>query len=354
MDKLITRKSKIMKNLINLILILMVSQVGISQVPAAFNYQGIASNAAGETIKNSPLGLKVSIIENDINAEPIYQEINNTSTTSIGHFSIKVGRGDVLQGSFEEINWTAEAHYLQIEMDVEGGDNYSVQFVAPLTAVPFAFIVDSANNNPIGRMGPQGDMGEQGEKGAKGPQGPPGQLGPQGPQGPPGGRGPDGRPGPQGRQGPQGPQGPTGVPGANGAPGAEGPEGPQGANGARGPKGNPGPQGEQGPQGPKGMPGPFSMTPGPVGEEGPVGLPGGPQGEQGDRGPQGPRGKDGLVGAQGQEGLRFYEDENFNLTNTVPLNPVDGQMYIDDGTNRTDGKPGFRVYYGLIELWFDL
>jgi len=328
------------------------ASVAISQVPAAFNYQGIASNSAGETIKNSPLGLKISIIENDINAQPVYQEINNTSTTSIGHFSIKVGRGEVTIGDFEDINWQADNHFLQIEMDIDGGDNYTVQFLAPLTAVPFAYVVNSSDNSPQGRMGEMGDEGNPGPKGPQGAQGPSGQAGPQGPIGPRGGQGPPGFNGPDGATGPQGPQGPTGAQGADGVDGAQGPQGPQGPQGAPGPNGI---QGVQGPAGDRGVPGEqgaFSTLPGPMGEEGPQGFPGGPQGPQGDQGPRGESGKDGQDGPRGLQGLRFYEDENFNITSVVPQNPVEGQMYIDDGTNRMDGKAGFRVYH--LTAWFDL
>lgn len=87
--------------------------------------------------------------------------------------------------------------------------------------------------------------------------------------------------------------------------------------------------GEQGIKGNPGNPGP----PGPNGPTGPIGAPG-PSG-------QSPAGSQGLDGA-----------ETLSVTNQLPNNPVANQFYIDDGTNRADGVPGFRFYDGIN--WIDL
>jgi len=71
---------------------LLVAQIAICQVPSALSYQGIARDASGETVKESLLGLRVSIIENDINGDPVYQEINDAMTTSIGYFRPRTTR----------------------------------------------------------------------------------------------------------------------------------------------------------------------------------------------------------------------------------------------------------------------
>lgn len=328
-------------------------QLGLSQAPAAFNYQGIALDAMGATQKNSPLGLRISVIEEDINSAPVYQEVNDTETTSIGHFSVRVGRGVPIIGFFEDIDWTQETHFLKIEMDIDGGDDYNSEITVPLTAVPYAYVVDSSDNNPIGNMGPAGPQGEPGPMGVQGPKGPSGQSGPAGPNGP---QGPIGPSGPAGIQGPQGPQGEAGETGPRGPEGPKGLPGmTPGEDGDEGPIGDKGPKGPQGIQGVKGPSGPaaqWTNIPGSQGPEGPQGLPGGPQGPEGERGPQGPKGPDGVPGPKGATGTRFYHSPDFNITNIIPQNPEVGEMYIDDGTNRSDGKPGFRVFNG--NEWFDL
>lgn len=341
-----------MKLIFNTILLLFVVQLGLSQVPGAFSYQGIARAASGETIKNATLGLKISIIENDMDAPVVYEELAETSTTSLGHFSVQVGRGMPVIGQFSDVNWMAEAHFLRLELDPNGGNDYQILFTAPLTAVPYAFVVNESSNTPEGRRGPQGDHGNPGPQGPQGAQGPTGPIGARGPQGPPGGPGPTGAQGPTGNTGPEGDQGEQGLPGPNGV---DGPIGPQGAKGAQGPKGiqgEKGPQGPQGEEGPRGPKGPNSNIAGIQGPKGPQGPPGGPTGPEGDMGPQGPPGPNPGVGETGDTGFKFYNRPGFNMTSVIPVNPVKGQLYIDDGTNRGDSRPGLRVFNGTA--WFDL
>ena len=89
----------------------------------------------------------------------------------------------------------------------------------------------------------------------------------------------------------------------------------------------------------EGCPGEDGVT-GPTGVQGPQG----PQGEQGIQGPQGPQGPEGSQGISGAE--------NLSITADIPANPITGQFYIDDGSNRTDGQPGFRYYDGTN--WINL
>lgn len=92
--------------------------------------------------------------------------------------------------------------------------------------------------------------------------------------------------------------------------------------------GQDGPSGAQGPQGP----------------QGPQGIPG-PNGADGD--PNGPKGITGEQGPKGESGI-----ETLTLSRVIPTNPDQSEVYIDDGTNRADGRPGFRFYDGTS--WIDL
>jgi len=76
----------------------------------------------------------------------------------------------------------------------------------------------------------------------------------------------------------------------------------------------------------------------------------GPKGNQGERGLQGLLGIDGWDGTNGRNGLDGYQ--TLELTNVIPTNPVTGEFYLDDGTNRNDGQPGFRYFDGTN--WLNL
>jgi len=100
--------------------------------------------------------------------------------------------------------------------------------------------------------------------------------------------------------------------------------------------GLPGEQGFEGPQGPTGA----------MGASGPAG-PACPPGEQGDPGDPGPYGRIGEQGDQGMDGFGIMPAQN-----SPPANPRNGDIYVDDGTNRADGKVGLRQFDESV--WIDI
>lgn len=86
-------------------------------------------------------------------------------------------------------------------------------------------------------------------------------------------------------------------------------------------------------------------------KDGGQGLPGFP-GPQGAQGPQGPAGVSGQSGAPGADGAQGVPGQPItNIFSSAPSAQL-GTVYVDDGTNRADGQPGFRYYDGLN--WIDL
>lgn len=101
----------------------------------------------------------------------------------------------------------------------------------------------------------------------------------------------------------------------------------------------PGAPGPPGPAGPPGMQGDPGITPPDA-----CCVIGGNRGEKGETGPDGPDGAQGKAGISGLETLR--------LSSTPPDRPKNGQVYLDNGSNRADSKPGFRYFDETI--WIDL
>jgi len=232
-----------------------------------------------------------------------------------------IGQGSVLSGSFAAIDWSQGPYFIEIGIDVNGGNNFTTLGTQQLMSVPYALYAETAGNpgpqGPIGLTGPSGASGpagangkntlvkttnisagvncsnggyileygldinnngtlEQteinpsltkyicnganGANGATGAQGPIGLTGPTGATGTNGPQGPIGLTGPAGATGATGPQGPIGLTGPTGATGATGPQGPIGLNGPAGATGATGPQGPIGLTGPAGASGPIGAT----------------------------------------------------------------------------------------------
>ena len=220
-----------------------------AQAPQGIPYQAIARNASGVAIANTAVKVRFSIRDSIATGPVRYQETHSPTTSALGLFSVNVGMGSVVSGTFSGINWGKNAKFLQVELDPAGGNSYNDLGTTQMMSVPYALFAGNAEPGPTGPKGDRGDAGPQGLTGATGPQGPMGETGPQGPMGPKGDQGETGPQGLAGATGPQGLMGETGPQGPIGPKGDQGETGPQGLTGATGPQGQMGPKGDQGASG---------------------------------------------------------------------------------------------------------
>jgi hypothetical protein len=177
------------------------------------NYQAVARHPAGGVLANQAISVRFSVLGGSATGSVQYAETQTTTTTSLGLFTLVIGKGTPVTGTFATVPWNQGNQYLKIEIDATGGSNYVAFGTVPFASVPYALF--SANGSP-GPQGPQGLQGIQGIQGNTGAQGPVGNTGLQGLQGP------------IGTTGAQGPQGTQGVQGPDGAIGVTGPQGPAG------------------------------------------------------------------------------------------------------------------------------
>lgn len=184
------------------------AQNGLSGI----NYQAVARNANGAVQAGQSLTVRFSILAGGPNGAIQYQETHNTTTSSQGLFTLQVGRGTPVTGTFAAVPWASANQFLQVEVDA--GQGYTLLGTSQFMSVPFAQFAANGPQGaqgPAGPAGPQGPAGTQGAQGVPGPVGPAGATGPAGPQGPEGATGPQGPAGPAGPAGPVGPQGPEGT-----------------------------------------------------------------------------------------------------------------------------------------------
>jgi hypothetical protein len=259
---------------------------GFAQAPEKFNYQGVARDASGTPLANETISLRLSLRSGSPTGNVVYQETHSVVTTALGLFTVQVGGGTGGSG-FASIDWGTTSHYIQVEMDANGGTAYQDLGTAQLLSVPYAlYSKTTGSSGTVGPTGPQGATGPTGQQGPAGTVGPTGPIGPQGIPGQDGAgvtivgsvanaaalppsysgsigdmfiaqntgnghvwdgtqwnnvgqiQGPAGPQGIAGQTGAQGATGPTGATGSTGASGATGPTGADGAANAWGLSGN--------------------------------------------------------------------------------------------------------------------
>jgi len=125
---------------------LMPGMILLAQAPQAFKYQAIARDEAGNVLSFWDIGLRISIIQEGIGGQAIYVETHKTQTNIYGLINLIIGEGKVVRGDFSSIKWEENQHYIKMEMDIDGGENYKEVGISQLYAVPYALYAEQAGN----------------------------------------------------------------------------------------------------------------------------------------------------------------------------------------------------------------
>jgi len=135
-----------MKILLTTILTLLIFTSLFAQAPEAFNYQGVARDLSGTPLPNNNIALRIAVLQGSVNGTEVYKETHGVTTNDLGLFTLQVGTGTTVNGVFDMINWGADSHYLQIEMDENNGTNYQLIGTSQLLSVPYALNAKTAEN----------------------------------------------------------------------------------------------------------------------------------------------------------------------------------------------------------------
>lgn len=108
------------------------------QAPYNFNYQAVARDISGDVLSNTPVKLKISILKTNVSGQAAYSETHLLTTNNFGLINLEIGKGNEKSGSFEAIKWGLDKHFIKIEMDKNGGNNFKVLGTSQLLSVPYS------------------------------------------------------------------------------------------------------------------------------------------------------------------------------------------------------------------------
>src|ERR1035438_9290408 len=95
-----------------------------AQVPQSIPYQAVARDANGNLIANQNISIRFSIHDVTSNGTIVYRETQSTTTNLLGLFTVNIGQGTPVIGTFSGIDWGTNAKFSQVEIDPTGGNNY--------------------------------------------------------------------------------------------------------------------------------------------------------------------------------------------------------------------------------------
>ena len=138
-----------MKKLTSLILLLnsivIISSVANAQAPQSIPYQAVARDSIGNPIANQNISLRFSVHDATANGTVVYRETHNATTNPLGLFTVNIGNGTIISGTFTTIDWGGGSKFMQVEMDATGGTSYVDMGAQQMLSVPYA--LNAANGN---------------------------------------------------------------------------------------------------------------------------------------------------------------------------------------------------------------
>lgn len=113
-----------------------------AQAPQKFSYQAVVRNASNALVRNTPVGVRISIFQYTAGGTLKFQETHTPTTNDNGLFTIEIGNGTLVSGAISTIDWGDGPYFLRSEVDPLGGTSYTLTADQQLLAVPYALHCD--------------------------------------------------------------------------------------------------------------------------------------------------------------------------------------------------------------------
>lgn len=125
---------------------LMLSLAAFSQAPNSFKYQSMVRKADGSALVNQSVKVKISILKGSTSGTSVYSEVHSTTSNAFGIVNLSIGEGSEKSGSISMIDWSVDLYFVKVEMDENGGINYTLSSVSQLLSVPYALFANTVSS----------------------------------------------------------------------------------------------------------------------------------------------------------------------------------------------------------------
>jgi hypothetical protein len=122
------------------------SNIILSQVPQKMSYQATIRDASNNLISQKNVGVKISLVKDHPNGNPVFIETHLAVSNLNGLVSIQIGAGFKIFGDFSSINWGDGSYYIKTEIDPDGGYDFKINGTSELLSVPFAFYAEKSKS----------------------------------------------------------------------------------------------------------------------------------------------------------------------------------------------------------------
>jgi hypothetical protein len=110
------------------------------------SYQATIRDASNNLISQKIVGMKISIVKDEPNGNPLFIETHLAVSNLNGLISIQIGGGFKIFGDLSSINWGDGSYYIKTETDPDGGYDFKIYGTSELLSVPFAFYAEKSKS----------------------------------------------------------------------------------------------------------------------------------------------------------------------------------------------------------------
>lgn len=137
---------KIHKTILLFFIGMMLLESIMAQAPPAIRYQAVLRDASGGIYRNSALLVRLTLLQGAANGTPVYSETHSVTTDQNGYYSLSLGSGTPVLGSFASIDWEAGPYYVLRESDPRGQSGFFITTSQQLVSTPYVLLTERTNH----------------------------------------------------------------------------------------------------------------------------------------------------------------------------------------------------------------
>jgi len=117
----------------------------LAQSPQKMSYQAVLRDADSNIVVEQQVGMQISILQYTIIGTAVYVETQTPTSNENGLISIEIGTGVTIH-DFSLIDWSDGPYFIKTEVDLLGGESYTIIGTSQLLSVPYALYAETAGN----------------------------------------------------------------------------------------------------------------------------------------------------------------------------------------------------------------
>lgn len=125
--------------------LLMVQLCTAQSVPQGMKYQAVARDQQGKIWASRDLQLKITLYSEPVQKDIAYIEIQKITTNELGLFSLSIGGGIPIKGSFEEVPWSTGEIWMEVAVQTDDETDFVTISDSKMLSVPYAFHAATAS-----------------------------------------------------------------------------------------------------------------------------------------------------------------------------------------------------------------